>query len=523
MPVSDCTVCNIVLNRENKVKRRNFCHQCYEQQEEQVQEIVQKQNVITTENEEISGRKCNTCNIVKPEKAYTSKKHRKCKACPKKKRPRDYTKLVCNSCEVPLTPETETSGKNKCKPCNNLYQREREQMFKDSGITEKQCETCGEIKPLKKFRRVFHHECMVCDKNKHTKITEEEYKSLHPELTEKLCILCKTIKPIARFCYHTSSYRNQCRDCINGFKRYIKYRLNLIESIGIEAYRKRNTEQHRKWVDANKGHVDEYSYIFERTIEGISSMYFTFYKTRNIGPLIQLMTKEKFKEMVEKIINKPCYYCNRQTKEGSLEKMIAGDYNGIDRLDSNQNYSYENCVSCCSHCNMMKNSLDIGSFIRKCCEIAEYNNLVELDIHTDYRFKIHNEVKLVGYSGNFSSYKSTAKKRELSFELSKKIFEDITHSPCYICGKEGQTGIGIDRFNNNIGYIESNCKPCCNYCNYMKKNYDYNVFIDKIQQIVLNTYNKECLKSLCLKSHINHIFTANELPYENDIYDLMYQ
>jgi hypothetical protein len=45
--------------------------------------------------------------------------------------------------------------------------------------------------------------------------------------------------------------------------------------------------------------------------------------------------------------------------------------NGIDRLDSTKNYSKENCVSCCSHCNIMKACYDPDTFIERCRKIGE--------------------------------------------------------------------------------------------------------------------------------------------------------
>ena len=56
----------------------------------------------------------------------------------------------------------------------------------------------------------------------------------------------------------------------------------------------------------------------------------------------------------------------------------------------------------------------------------------------------------------------------------------------YICGKKNSITHrnGIDRFDNTLGYIESNCKSCCNTCNMMKNRFSYHDILDKFNKIV---------------------------------------
>ena len=60
-----------------------------------------------------------------------------------------------------------------------------------------------------------------------------------------------------------------------------------------------------------------------------------------------------------KIINKSCYYCGE-------------DGYGIDRIDSSVGYLKDNCVSCCSMCNYMKNNYTEEEFIGQCIKIAKH-------------------------------------------------------------------------------------------------------------------------------------------------------
>ena len=65
------------------------------------------------------------------------------------------------------------------------------------------------------------------------------------------------------------------------------------------------------------------------------------------------------------IITKNCHYCNAAPSLPHIKRSTNGLFisNGIDRLDSNIGYIYENCVPCCRTCNVMKNVLTHNEFI----------------------------------------------------------------------------------------------------------------------------------------------------------------
>lgn len=67
-------------------------------------------------------------------------------------------------------------------------------------------------------------------------------------------------------------------------------------------------------------------------------------KTRGIN--INL-TDEEIKSLIER----PCYYCGKQQADG------------IDRVDSNKDYTLDNCVLCCHICNRMKNKFPLDIFL----------------------------------------------------------------------------------------------------------------------------------------------------------------
>lgn len=78
--------------------------------------------------------------------------------------------------------------------------------------------------------------------------------------------------------------------------------------------------------------------------------------------------------------------------------------------------------------------------------------------------------------------KYNAQYRNIEWDIDLEFFRWITKQPCHYCGAEPSQVYypkkvkhygeyiynGIDRVDNNLGYIPDNCVPCCGYCNWMK-------------------------------------------------------
>ena len=68
-----------------------------------------------------------------------------------------------------------------------------------------------------------------------------------------------------------------------------------------------------------------------------------------------------------------------------------------------------------------------------------------------------------------------AKKKGVVFELTFSEYEAAIAPPCFYCNDyfdmRSETGIGLDRSNNLLGYVLGNVVPCCKRCNTMKSNW----------------------------------------------------
>ena len=90
--------------------------------------------------------------------------------------------------------------------------------------------------------------------------------------------------------------------------------------------------------------------------------------------------------------------------------------------------------------------------------------------------------------------------RGYEFELSYEFYKNIIFKNCHYCGSEpsnikkdkrsfGERVLrynGVDRVDNDIGYIESNCVPCCRNCNIAKHTYSVEFFKELVTKIYHN-------------------------------------
>lgn len=113
------------------------------------------------------------------------------------------------------------------------------------------------------------------------------------------------------------------------------------------------------------------------------------------------------------------------------------------------------------------------------------------------------KVSYISFSGLWQAYKASAKKRGYCFELSKDQFMELTTKNCHYCDQipsmvrkprtKGKIPAyyhnGLDRINNDVGYIHSNVVPCCKFCNIAKQSYTEEYFLNKIKMIYFKNFN----------------------------------
>lgn len=111
------------------------------------------------------------------------------------------------------------------------------------------------------------------------------------------------------------------------------------------------------------------------------------------------------------------------------------------------------------------------------------------------------------YKEIFAQYKRHAREDNREFSLTESEFLNIVNKPCTYCGAKPSNLLskkkvtdtitkqrkrvvsseqvyysGIDRVDNSVGYIFSNCVPCCKMCNKAKHYHTADEFISWISQ-----------------------------------------
>ena len=78
------------------------------------------------------------------------------------------------------------------------------------------------------------------------------------------------------------------------------------------------------------------------------------------------------------LVSQPCFYCGALPKSRNVLRkdgapMYNGEIfvNGIDRIDNAAGYVIDNCVSCCTSCNMAKHKATSAEFIKRCIAVAK--------------------------------------------------------------------------------------------------------------------------------------------------------
>lgn len=123
--------------------------------------------------------------------------------------------------------------------------------------------------------------------------------------------------------------------------------------------------------------------------------------------------------------------------------------------------------------------------------------------------------QLSSWRGLYTRYKTSAKHRDIDFNMSLDDFISVASKPCFFCGNgtaeynkwqepwtqtKGRfitaeekkaytiTRTGIDRINNQMGYAPNNIQPCCKNCNRAKMDLSQEDFLSLIERIYLHKF-----------------------------------
>lgn len=98
----------------------------------------------------------------------------------------------------------------------------------------------------------------------------------------------------------------------------------------------------------------------------------------------------------------------------------------------------------------------------------------------------------------YATYQRSSFNRGIVFNLPRDLFRELIARPCYYCGRlpyvkhrKRLLYNGIDRINNDVGYLPENSIPCCKECNGAKSKMSASQFIKMCK--LITEYQKENL------------------------------
>jgi hypothetical protein len=104
--------------------------------------------------------------------------------------------------------------------------------------------------------------------------------------------------------------------------------------------------------------------------------------------------------------------------------------------------------------------------------------------------------------------------RALLFTISETDFEKLIVQSCYYCGFNSSSRLnGIDRIDNNKGYILQNCISCCKMCNLFKNMLHPIEFLDKIDGIYSYTTSEMPILDTIIKKWKGYLSTSVRKSY----------
>jgi hypothetical protein len=459
---------------------------------------------------------CSTCNN---RFTVTNSKYITCDKC--RENNIDKTKIFCKI--ITRNKTRCTYQIMKCSDfCEYHYKKEIKKISVPNGFKKCSKATCKNLLLINDVSK-------WCDKCKtHEKtIKQEKQKTIIINEDERVCTKCPHKFNVSEFMDKNNDEVKRCKSCRNKQKvqddkrsdrkrdlkaeyaknpnrkihkttynklhkamiteAYKKSRKKRREMMGSEAYLKHEANNMKQWKINNPERHSKYVKKYKDSL--VSKLYMYQYEANEKNIEFKLTEDEQIKMFEQK-----CYYCNYSEKD---------KLNGIDRLNNDIGYILDNCVSCCSLCNYMKATLPVYIFVKRCEHIAVYNKLTDHGKLYSKLFTDHGAIKQI------CKYKKRANKKNISFELTNDQFKKLIVRDCYICGKEATENNcnGIDRFDNDIGYTLENSKSCCTECNFSKKNFDYNVFLNQCLKIYCNCLTKNIVKIKNLG--YMHITTTN--------------
>jgi hypothetical protein len=166
-----------------------------------------------------------------------------------------------------------------------------------------------------------------------------------------------------------------------------------------------------------------------------------------------------------------CFYCG----DGGDEHPLT-----VGKMDlSDESLDARTFVPLCVACSRMKGRLDALTFVERCVYIHGKREGTEKRPCPIELFPDHKR------GGEYAGIVGHARLRNLALDVTESDVKQVCQQDCYICGKKNSElhTNGVDREDDNKGYILENVRPACGGCNFMKGSLKIEKVFEKISKV----------------------------------------
>jgi hypothetical protein len=202
-------------------------------------------------------------------------------------------------------------------------------------------------------------------------------------------------------------------------------------------------------------------------------------------------------------------YCKKHIRQllHDTEQKENIIYCDIDRGCFNQVISGNTCDSCID-----KEKQNIASTI----DILRKTHNITATSSAFTQLHKQQEKTAISIAELWRCIQKNAYARGLLFTVTESDFEKCVIQPCYYCGFYSTSRLnGIDRIDNNKGYVIANCLPCCTMCNIIKNTQHPLEFLDKIDHINRYNHNKIPLSVSIIKKWKSYCSSSIRTSYND--------
>jgi hypothetical protein len=272
------------------------------------------------------------------------------------------------------------------------------------------------------------------------------------------------------------------------------------DALGVKGVTVRQRIGRGKLIKSENGLInveDVTNYAYVVGINGGDlSVFEKYYKQvgngTNVIKKYNKTSKNKEKVIIYENSTKSGNYTGVKTRQKSVEIAEKVENEKLSKINGSVNIApSQNKTKICAECGEDYSLSVSNRSLKYCSDKCKKSVRSKVNKNTKNKRKERILDGDIDFIANeiYLKYKQKSPSRNLEFQLSLDFFKKHVYADCYYCGEQLEK-VGFDRKNNEIGYIESNCVPCCHTCNMMKRSMSFEEFVSKCS-LVHNTFIEE--------------------------------